>query len=57
MFVYSDVLSSRTLQIKEGLNRILCLAPYGIVSFKVFYCYFYLEFFCCMTYAQSCVSA
>ena len=35
----SDVLSSRTLQIKEGLNRLLCLAPYGIVNFKVC-CYF-----------------
>ena len=35
VFMCSDVLSSRTLQIKEGLNRILCLAPYGIVNFKV----------------------
>jgi len=28
------------MQIKEGLNRILCLAPYGIVNFKVVHCSF-----------------
>jgi len=38
IFVYSDVVSSRTLQIKEGLNRLLCLAPYGVVNFEVSSC-------------------
>ncbi|XP_074643701.1 protein unc-79 homolog [Tubulanus polymorphus] len=30
-----DTLSSRTSQIKEGLNRLFCLIPYDIVTFNV----------------------
>ncbi|ELU08396.1 hypothetical protein CAPTEDRAFT_227700 [Capitella teleta] len=32
---YWDTLSSRTCQIKEGLNRLFCLVPYNIVTFQV----------------------
>ena len=28
-------MSSRTSQIKEGLNRLCCLIPYDIVTFEV----------------------
>ncbi|XP_064622108.1 protein unc-79 homolog isoform X4 [Lineus longissimus] len=30
-----DTLSSRTSQIKEGLNRLFCLIPYDIITFEV----------------------
>ena len=36
MYSCRDTLSSRTSQIKEGLNRLFCLIPYDIVNFQVF---------------------
>ena len=30
-----DTLSSRTSQIKEGLNRMFCLVPYDIITYEV----------------------
>ena len=30
-----DTMSSRTSQIKEGLNRMFCLVPYDIITYEV----------------------
>ncbi len=32
---FRDTLVSRTSQIKEGINRLACLIPYDIVTYKV----------------------
>jgi len=37
--VVRNTLSSRTTQIKEDLNRLICLVPYGIVSYEVWAMY------------------
>ena len=34
-FLSRDTMSSRTTQIKEGLNRLCCLVPYDVVVFEV----------------------